>query len=160
MSEFLLNQLKISPYQLRVFFLSCISMFIIVALHTLGFQSPLRIPNITLPQKIDIMQSITPKLEQKPNVFILKNKQTLIPSQKMKIEEPLNASLLTSANYAAEEIRDGINQKYKGGIFIPAMNEKASFLKLSNTHFANPEGFDAVDNYSSADDLAVLASYA
>lgn len=40
------------------------------------------------------------------------------------------------------------------------MNEKATFLGLTNTHFTNPQGFDAKDNYSSAEDLAILSHYA
>lgn len=238
MSEYLLNQLKISPYQWRIFFLTCIAMFIIVSLHYLGIQSPIRVPSVSvsLPHKGDIMQTITPKLKQKQNTFLLKNQQPLIvqayatsdydqakayivvdldngnvlasknsreqlsiasltkimtsivaldlvdPStlltvaneainvvptragivsgQKMTVEELLNGALLTSANDAAEEIRDGIDAKFNSNVFINAMNVKADFLGLKSTHFANPEGFDSPENYSSASDLAILAEYA
>ena len=40
------------------------------------------------------------------------------------------------------------------------MNDKARTLGLKNTHFANPNGLDAPDHHSSAQDLAVLAAYA
>lgn len=44
--------------------------------------------------------------------------------------------------------------------FCEMMNEKAAYLGMSNTHFANPNGMPAPDNYSSASDLVRLARYA
>jgi serine-type D-Ala-D-Ala carboxypeptidase (penicillin-binding protein 5/6) len=44
--------------------------------------------------------------------------------------------------------------------FVGRMNARAAALGLSNTHFANPCGFDAPDHYSSARDLARLAHVA
>lgn len=76
------------------------------------------------------------------------------------LEELLNAALLTSANDASEVIRGGIDQKYGDGTFVKAMNAKATYIGLQNTHFTNPQGFDIGDNYSSAEDLAILSHYA
>lgn len=75
------------------------------------------------------------------------------------VEELLNATLLTSANDAAEVIKEGIDVKYDDEIFIRAMNEKAQFIGLKNTHFDNPQGFDG-ENYSSVHDYAILTHYA
>ncbi len=80
--------------------------------------------------------------------------------EKVGLNELLHALLMTSANDSAQMIKEGIDQKYGSEIFVRAMNEKAKFLGLKNTHFANPQGFDSPDNYSSADDLAVLSQYA
>ena len=44
--------------------------------------------------------------------------------------------------------------------FCEMMNEKAAYLGMENTHFANPNGMPAPDNYSSANDLIRLARYA
>ena len=44
--------------------------------------------------------------------------------------------------------------------FVELMNDKARTLGLKHTHFANPNGLDAPDHHSSAQDLAVLAAYA
>ena len=44
--------------------------------------------------------------------------------------------------------------------FCEMMNEKAAYLGMENTHFANPNGMPAPDNYSSANDLLRLARYA
>jgi D-alanyl-D-alanine carboxypeptidase len=84
----------------------------------------------------------------------------VIPGQTMTLEELLNGLLLVSGNDAAETIKNGINAKYKDEVFIKAMNDKAKFLGLQNTSFANPQGFDDKNNYSSAEDLAILAHYA
>lgn len=84
----------------------------------------------------------------------------VVPGQKMTLEELLNASLLTSANDATEVIKEELNKRYGENIFIKSMNEKAKILGLSNTHFANPQGFDSKENFSSAEDLAVLSHYA
>jgi D-alanyl-D-alanine carboxypeptidase/D-alanyl-D-alanine carboxypeptidase (penicillin-binding protein 5/6) len=44
--------------------------------------------------------------------------------------------------------------------FCEMMNEKAAYLGMENTHFANPNGMPAPDNYSTASDLIRLARYA
>jgi D-alanyl-D-alanine carboxypeptidase/D-alanyl-D-alanine carboxypeptidase (penicillin-binding protein 5/6) len=44
--------------------------------------------------------------------------------------------------------------------FCEMMNEKAAYLGMENTHFANPNGMPAPDNYSTAGDLIRLARYA
>lgn len=82
------------------------------------------------------------------------------PGEKLSLEELLNAALLTSANDAVEVIQEGINKKYEADIFVTAMNEKAKILGLKSTKFANPQGFDSQNNYSSAEDLARLSQYA
>ena len=82
------------------------------------------------------------------------------PGEKMTVDELLHAMLMTSANDAAQAVADGINAKYNANIFVWAMNKKAQDLGLSNTHFENAKGFDAVDNYSSAKDLVTLSEYA
>ncbi len=87
-------------------------------------------------------------------------KVVLIAGQKMTLEELRNASLLTSANDATEEIKNSINKKYNEEIFVKAMNEKAIVLGMKNSHFTNPQGFDFGDNYSSPKDVALLTQYA
>lgn len=82
------------------------------------------------------------------------------PGDKLTLEELLNGALLTSANDCVEAIKEGVNAKYQSDVFIKAMNEKAKFLNLKNTHFENPQGFDGKQQYSSTADLAVLAHYA
>lgn len=84
----------------------------------------------------------------------------LVSGQTWGRDELLNGLLLTSANDTAETLKEGIDQKYGDGVFVRAMNEKARFLGLKNTSFANPQGFDSSSNFSSVEDLMVLAKYA
>lgn len=44
--------------------------------------------------------------------------------------------------------------------FVLLMNQKKDELKLSNTHFSNPTGLDDDNNYSTAEDIAILMKYA
>lgn len=107
-------------------------------------------------------------LAQKDDLFVItKNASEItptrigvVPKEEMRMEELLRAMLMTSANDAAEAIKDGIDNYYQNPVFIDAMNEKARFLGLKNTHFTNPQGFDSPDNFSSAEDLALLIHYA
>lgn len=84
----------------------------------------------------------------------------VVAGQKLTLNELLHALMMTSANDAAEVIKDGVNTKYGKDVFVKAMNAKAQFLGLQNTHFENPQGFDGDEHYSSAEDLAVLTHYA
>lgn len=107
-------------------------------------------------------------LAEKDDLFTVSRKASkvsptkigVVPGQKMSLQELLNALLLTSANDAAEVIKEGINAKYQKEIFVDSMNKKASFLNLKNSNFQNPQGFDSKKNYSSVEDLAVLTHYA
>lgn len=83
----------------------------------------------------------------------------LIPGQRWKLKELLHGLLLTSANDAAQVIKEGIDAKLGEGTFVKAMNAKARLLGLKNTSFANPQGFDDLTNYSTSEDLAVLSLY-
>jgi D-alanyl-D-alanine carboxypeptidase len=91
---------------------------------------------------------------------IIPTKIGVVPGEKMTLHELLQAALLTSANDAVQVIADGIDTKYGEAVFVRSMNEKAKFLQLKNTHFANPQGFDDPGNYSTVEDLAVLSHYA
>lgn len=88
------------------------------------------------------------------------SKINVLAGEKISLEELLHAALLASANDGTEVIREGIDRKYGDRVFVKAMNAKAKALGLKNTSFANPQGFDNRNNYSSAEDLAVLSQYA
>lgn len=76
----------------------------------------------------------------------------------LKIGETLTAKdllyimLIESSNDAAYALADAIGV----GNFVDVMNWEAKSLGLKNTHFANPNGLDDSQNYSSAQDLAIL----
>lgn len=80
--------------------------------------------------------------------------------EQFSLHELLHALLLTSANDTAEVIKDTIDVRYGEGTFVKAMNEKAALIGLHDSHFTNPQGLDIADNYSSAQDIAILSHYA
>lgn len=79
----------------------------------------------------------------------------LKPGQVFRLEDLLKAMLIVSANdacLAAVEHVGGDEDQ-----FVTLMNAKAAALGLSDTHFSNACGFDGVDHYSTAEDLAQLS---
>ena len=74
------------------------------------------------------------------------------------VQELLYGLMLHSGNDAAVALAIYCGGTVEG--FVELMNDKARTLGLSNTHFANPNGLDHPEHYSTAHDLAVLAAYA
>lgn len=78
--------------------------------------------------------------------------------EKFTMEELLYAVLLNSANDAATQIALETSGSIEA--FAELMNEKAAELGLADTHFTNPHGLDNEEHYTSARDLAKIASAA
>lgn len=74
------------------------------------------------------------------------------------VQELLYGLMLHSGNDAAVALAIYCGGTVEG--FVELMNDKARTLGLSNTHFANPNGLDHPEHYSTAYDLAALAAYA
>lgn len=74
------------------------------------------------------------------------------------MEELIYALLLQSANDAAVAIANHV----AGGVeeFSTLMNERASALGLSDTHFTNPHGLDDEEHYTTARELTLIAKEA
>ncbi|EKD91310.1 MAG: hypothetical protein ACD_30C00025G0004 [uncultured bacterium] len=83
----------------------------------------------------------------------------LISGQSWKRDELLNALLLTSSNDAAQALKEEVDREYGEGSFVSAMNLKAQKLKLKNTQFDNPQGYDSPNNFSSVEDLSIMSSF-
>jgi D-alanyl-D-alanine carboxypeptidase (penicillin-binding protein 5/6) len=75
--------------------------------------------------------------------------------ERVTVRDLLRALLVTSANDAAATLATRVAGSRPA--FVRMMNAKAHELKLMDTHYANPIGLDARDNYSSATDLVKLA---
>lgn len=78
------------------------------------------------------------------------------PGEELTVDELLKGIIMASAN-------DGIvaMAEYVGGSeenFVKMMNKKAKQLNLIHTNFVNPTGLDEKNHYSSAYDLAIIAS--
>ena len=78
--------------------------------------------------------------------------------EKLTLQELLYGLMLSSGNDAAVALAlyccGSIEE------FANLMNDKARSLGMTQTHFENPNGLDAKNHYSTARDLAILASYA
>jgi D-alanyl-D-alanine carboxypeptidase len=82
----------------------------------------------------------------------------LWPGQKISMENLLYGLLLISANDAAAAIAEHIAGSQEA--FVEMMNQKAAELGMQDTHFVNPQGFDAEGHLSTAYDLWLLTRYA
>ena len=83
----------------------------------------------------------------------------LRPGEELTVAELLRATLIPSANDAAEALALHVG----GGSldrFVELMNAKAVELGLSDTHFENPHGLDESGHVSSARDATTLVRYA
>ena len=74
------------------------------------------------------------------------------------MDELLYALLLQSANDAAVAIACHVSGDIES--FSALMNDKAKELGLTNTSFTNPHGLDSEEHYTTARELAIIASAA
>lgn len=74
------------------------------------------------------------------------------------LKDLLYSLMLTSHNDVAVAIAEYVGGSVEG--FATMMNDKARSLKCNDTNFITPNGLDAVGHYTTARDLAVIASYA
>jgi D-alanyl-D-alanine carboxypeptidase (penicillin-binding protein 5/6) len=74
------------------------------------------------------------------------------------IKDLLYSLMLESHNDVAVAIAEHVGGSVEG--FATMMNDKARSLGCKNTNFVTPNGLDAEGHYTTAHDLAVIASYA
>ena len=74
------------------------------------------------------------------------------------LQELLYGLMLHSGNDAAVALAIYCGGTVEG--FAELMNDKARQLGMTQTHFANPNGLDHPQHYSTARDLAILSAYA
>ncbi len=90
------------------------------------------------------------------DVFIAKDSRVKLGDGYV-MDDLIYEMMLQSDNDAAYAIA-----KHIGGDtlrFCDMMNQKAAYLGMKNTHFANPNGMPNYENYSSASDVLTLARY-
>jgi serine-type D-Ala-D-Ala carboxypeptidase (penicillin-binding protein 5/6) len=80
----------------------------------------------------------------------------LSPGEQLTVRQLLDGLFLDSGNDAAEALASGIVPRER---FIRQMNQKASSIGLTASHFFNPSGLDAAGHGMSAHDLAHVAAY-
>ena len=77
---------------------------------------------------------------------------------KITVLDLLYGLMLRSGNDAAVALAEYAGGDVNG--FAELMNEKASELGLTNTHFETPHGLDSNEHYTTAYELAILSNYA
>jgi serine-type D-Ala-D-Ala carboxypeptidase (penicillin-binding protein 5/6) len=80
----------------------------------------------------------------------------LSAGERLTVRQLLDGLFLDSGNDAAEALSRGIVPRER---FIRQMNQKASSIGLSASHFVNPSGLDAAGHGMSAHDLVHVAAY-
>lgn len=79
----------------------------------------------------------------------------LKPGEELSLEALLYGLLLSSGNDAALAVAGYCAGDVES--FVAEMNKKAAQLGMNDTHFANPNGLDDPQHYSTAYDMALLA---
>ena len=110
---------------------------------------------LTVLEKADLSENVTVKKE---SVGIEGSSIYLTEGEMLTVEELLYGLLLESGNDAAHALSLHVGKTEKG--FCDMMNEKAASLGLSSTHFDNPHGLFSESHYTTARELAVIASEA
>ena len=82
----------------------------------------------------------------------------LKPGEKLKVRDLLAAALINSACDACVALADHVAGSQSR--FVEMMNTRASELGLKNTHFQNAAGHDHAENYSTANEITILAKTA
>ena len=104
--------------------------------------------------------------EKLDNTFTIPNEATgiegsslyLKSGESLTLRELVTGLMLQSANDAAEAIAIIVGGNVDS--FVDMMNKKSLDWGLKNTHFANPHGLASDDHYTTARELAIIASYA
>jgi D-alanyl-D-alanine carboxypeptidase (penicillin-binding protein 5/6) len=103
-------------------------------------------------------------LDQKVNVSVhawkvdgSSSKMFIDPATPVSINDLLYGLMVQSGNDAAVALAEAVAGDE--GTFAHLMNEQAQRMGMKNTKFANPHGLPSPDNYSTARDLAILASH-
>jgi serine-type D-Ala-D-Ala endopeptidase (penicillin-binding protein 7) len=110
---------------------------------------------VVLDFQMDLQKTL---IIEREDVDMLRHSRSHLPvGTHLTGHEALLVALMSSENRAAH----ALSRMYPGGknAFVAAMNAKAQFLGLVNTHFIDPAGLSS-GNVSSAHDLAKMANAA
>ncbi|WP_395404578.1 D-alanyl-D-alanine carboxypeptidase family protein [Pseudoduganella sp. UC29_106] len=103
-------------------------------------------------------------LDQKVNVSVKawkvdasSSKMFIDPAVPVSINDLLYGLMVQSGNDAAVALAEAVAGDE--ATFVTLMNREAQRMGLTNTHFANPHGLPSPENYTTAQDLSVLARH-
>ncbi|MFC5475049.1 D-alanyl-D-alanine carboxypeptidase family protein [Paraherbaspirillum soli] len=85
------------------------------------------------------------------------SKMFIEPGKPVSVQDLLYGLIVQSGNDAAVAIAEAVSGTEEA--FVAEMNGMADIMGLKNTRFANSHGLPSADNYSTAGDLAILATH-
>ena len=109
----------------------------------------IRDKRITLNQMVNVS-------ERAWKVDASSSKMFIDPRVPVSIDDLLHGLMIQSGNDAAVALAEAVAGDE--GTFVTLMNREAQRMGLKNTRFANPHGLPSPDNFSTAQDLATLAT--
>lgn len=84
------------------------------------------------------------------------SKMFIDPATPVKVNDLLYGLMVQSGNDAAVALAEAVAGDE--ATFVTLMNREVTRMGMKSTHFANPHGLPSPDNYSTAQDLSVLAA--
>ena len=106
-------------------------------------------------KKIDINQMVNVSVRAW-KVDPSSSKMFIDPATPVKINDLLYGLMVQSGNDAAVALAEAVAGDEAA--FVTLMNREAERMGLKNTRFANPHGLPSAENYSTAQDLSILAA--
>ncbi len=106
-------------------------------------------------KKIDINQMVNVSVKAW-KVDASSSKMFIDPATPVKINDLLYGLMVQSGNDAAVALAEAVAGDEAA--FVELMNREAQRMGMKNSHFANPHGLPSAENYSTAQDLSILAA--
>lgn len=112
---------------------------------------------------LDRIESLSSKTSINPEsyYYILEQNGSMAgfaPGEEVTYRDLLYGTMLSSGGEAANSLALSVSDNKQK--FVDLMNEKAEKIGMNDTHFTNVEGFDDSNQYSTAQDMALLVSEA
>ncbi|MES3023098.1 MAG: D-alanyl-D-alanine carboxypeptidase family protein [Pseudomonadota bacterium] len=105
-------------------------------------------------KKLDIEQMVTVS-ERAWKVDASSSKMFIDPATPVKVNDLLHGLMVQSGNDAAVALAEAVAGDE--GTFVVLMNREAARMGMKDTRFANAHGLPSPDNFSTAQDLSILA---
>jgi D-alanyl-D-alanine carboxypeptidase (penicillin-binding protein 5/6) len=105
-------------------------------------------------KKVDLNQMVNVSVHAW-KVDASSSKMFIDPATPVKIDDLLHGLMVQSGNDAAVALAEAVAGDE--ATFATLMNRQAERMGLKSTHFSNPHGLPSPDNYSTAQDLSILA---
>jgi D-alanyl-D-alanine carboxypeptidase (penicillin-binding protein 5/6) len=105
-------------------------------------------------KKLDINQKVNVSVHAW-KVDPSSSKMFIDPATPVSIDDLLHGLMIQSGNDAAVALAEAVSGDEAA--FVVQMNREAERMGLKSTHFGNPHGLPSPENYSTAQDLSVLA---